>query len=246
MSGRPCGICAFEQVEALNTLLSTGTSARRAAQMYGLARSSVTRHAKHVAPASTPLKLIRASDDPSGLADPLSEALVLAERARTPRERLRAAEQIRASLRQRLRGLGSGLSGDDREMLDEQVARAERLYREAGDFETAARGLAGWREAIAQRLDALPAPDTIDVPVIVGLADGTPLDGGGPSAVWHMTASQYWHGIPQRFRDAERYAVERSIKLVIGSRQRNETIRVREIGTGALAWVNNADAVGGS
>ena len=65
-------------------------------------------------------------------------------------------------MRLRLRDV-SDIDAEDRELLDANIRSAERAYRDAPDFETAARALSGWREAPAQRLTAPQRPDVIDV-----------------------------------------------------------------------------------
>jgi hypothetical protein len=87
----------------------------------------------------------------------LGEAFKLAEKARTARERLRALEQVRRATKLRLRGV-TDLDVGDHELLDNNIRAAEDAYRAAPDFETAARALSGWREALAQRLDAVRRP----------------------------------------------------------------------------------------
>ena len=153
-----CTICTNPQVSEVDVLLSSGTPIRQVARVYGLARSTVARHARHVAPTSGSLGLIRGGDGPSGTPDPLAEAFLLAERARTPRERLRALE-VRSATRLKLRGV----TEPDREargLLDDNIAQAEAAYRNAGDFETSARALSGWREALLQRIELPPGIPT--------------------------------------------------------------------------------------
>jgi hypothetical protein len=141
-----CTVCSFPQVTELDLLLATGTSIRKASQLYGLARSTVARHRVHIAAASAPFALIHGQGDPHGTPDPLSEAFLLAERARTPRERIRALEQIRSATKLRLRG-ASDLDAEDHELLDSNIRSAEAAFRDAPEFETAARALSGWRES---------------------------------------------------------------------------------------------------
>jgi hypothetical protein len=155
-----CTVCSFPQVSEVDVLLGTGTSVRKVSQLYGLARSTVARHRAHIAAAIAPFAVIRGQADPGGTSDPLAEAFLLAERARTPRERVRALEQIRSATKLRLRGVPE-LDADDHELLDGNVQAAEAAYRDAPDFETAARALSGWRESLMQRLDAVKAPEGI-------------------------------------------------------------------------------------
>jgi hypothetical protein len=227
-----CMTCSFPQVEDVNRLLSTGTSARRVAHLYGLSRSSVTRHAKHVARSGKRLAVIRTEDAPSGPPDPLDEALALAARARTPRERLRALEQVRAATRLKLRGV-SDLDRDSKELLNSNITQAEGAYRDAPDFETAVRGLSGLREAIMQRLDALPPEGTFRVPFVIAFADGRPFS----EAMREITPTEYWEGVPQRFRDRERFTVIRTIALSLVGKG-STAIKVCDQ-TGALVWASD-------
>jgi hypothetical protein len=98
-----CSICSFPQVSEVDMLLASGTSIRKVSQMFGLARSTVARHRAHIAPASKKFAALRGQDDPLGPTDPVGEAFLLAGRATTARERLRALEQVRAATRLRLR-----------------------------------------------------------------------------------------------------------------------------------------------
>jgi hypothetical protein len=121
---RRCSICSYAQVSGVDALLSSGSAVRQVARIYGLSRTTLGRHAQHIAPTSKRFAVIRGRDGPSGSADPLSEAFSLAERARTPRERLRALEQVRAATKLALRGMDR--SEDDRVLLDSNVRQAER------------------------------------------------------------------------------------------------------------------------
>jgi hypothetical protein len=107
---------------------------------------------------------------------------------------------------------------EDRELLDHNIAQAEAAFRDAPDFETAARALSGWREALHQRLDAQPKAHAIEAPVVVTHADGTPIDPpGGGTVTWPIDPKVYWHSIPQRFRDRDRFHVSRTITLSLGA-----------------------------
>lgn len=240
-----CTTCAFPQVNEVDLLLQTGTSARKVAQMFGLARSSVTRHSKHVLPASRPFAVLEGQGGSDGPPDPLAEAFLLAERARTPRERLRALEQVRAATKLRLRDADP--DADDRELLDGNIESAMAAYRAAPDFETAARALSGWREAILQRLDAIRQAEAIEVPFIVTHADGTLVEApaGGKPVVWYMSAVEYWRDVPKRFRDVDRYRVHRVIALqwTAGDHPRSlsdDKLTVYDLATGAVVWARGA------
>lgn len=102
-----CTVCSNAQVAQIDALLTSGSSVRAVARIHGLARSTVARHRGHISAARARLAVIQGQGDPLGPPDPLSEAFALAERARTPRERLRALEQIRAASKLRLRGITS-------------------------------------------------------------------------------------------------------------------------------------------
>jgi hypothetical protein len=235
-----CTVCTFEQVSEVDTLLASGSSIRKVSHMYGLARSTVARHRRHVAPASKPFGLIDGGDVPRGTPDPLAEAFLLAERARTPRERLRALEQVRAATKLRMRGVEDPDS-EHRELLDDNIRQAESAYRDAPDFETAARALSGWREALLQRLDAVRAPGMIEVPVTVTLAGGKPLPDAKPATAT-MSPEVYWKHVPQRFRDLDRFVVHRVMHMAF-SHVRDpgpgESIKVYELGTGGLVWAKH-------
>jgi hypothetical protein len=118
---------------------------------------------------------------------------------------------------------------EDRELLDDNVRRAEAAYRDSPDFETQARALSGWREAIRHRLDAVPSAGTIDVPIVVVTSDGDPVGRSSDRepAIWPMTLDRYFEGVPKRFHDAERYVVSRTIPLVWhGERPKPHELRV--------------------
>jgi hypothetical protein len=244
VTGRNCSVCSLRQVAEVDVLLATRTPVRQVARMFGLSRTTVGRHREHIAPTSKPFAVIRATDGPPGPPDPLAEAFLLAERARTPRERIRALEQVRAATRLRFRGVAD-LDADDHELLDGNIRAAEAAYRDAADFETAARALSGWREAIVQRLDAVKAkaPEGIDTQVLVVFTD---LDGNTsePAAVrdepatFEMPPKTYFRGVPKRFHDVERYRVERMVFLSFTD-EASEALKVYEIGTNALVWAKD-------
>jgi hypothetical protein len=230
-----CTTCTFPQVAEVDTLLATGTSVRKVARMFGIPRTNLARHARHVAPTSAPFGVIPGGDGPSGPPDPLAEAFLLAERARTPRERLRALEQVRAATRLRMRGVDNP-DDEHRGLLDDNIAQAERAYRDAPDFETAARALSGWREALLQRLDAARAPDDIEVPIVVTLAGGRPLP-DAKRATARLRPALYWAGVPARYRNLELYSVQRVIKLAFTDEPvPAEELKVYDRASGALVW----------
>jgi hypothetical protein len=57
----------------------------------------------------------------------------------------------------------------------------------------------------------------------------------GARTTW-ARPEDYWHGVPKRFRDPERYAVARELQLNLRPSEPEERIKVRETATGALAW----------
>lgn len=230
-----CTICSNPLVGQVDILLASGTPIRAVARLHGLARSTVARHARHVPPTGVSFGLIRGGDGPSGPPDPLAEAFLLAERARTPRERLRALEQVRSATRLKLRGVKEP-DREARALLDANIAEAEAAYRNAGDFETSARALSGWREALHQRIDAARAPDAIEVPIVVTLG-GKALPGDPSVATFRP--DDYFRGVPQRFRDTERFVVQRTVQLRFGQAPSHDAggkLEVRDRANGALVW----------
>jgi hypothetical protein len=237
-----CTVCSFPQVTELDLLLATGTSIRKASQLYGLARSTVARHRVHIAAASAPFGLIHGQGDPHGTPDPLSEAFLLAERARTPRERIRALEQIRSATKLRLRG-ASDLDAEDHELLDSNIRSAEAAFRDAPDFETAARALSGWRESILQRLDAVSTPEGIPMQYRLVFTDeeGNLSEPAAPRReppTFLMPLADYFRGTPRRFHDPDRFRVERTIHLEWNGPGRQD-LKVYEVGSDALVWAKD-------
>jgi hypothetical protein len=210
--------------------------------LYGLSRTTVGRHRKHVYPTSRKFAVIESPDGPSGQADPLAEAFALAERARTAREQLRALEQVRAATKLFLRG-NTDLDSEDRHLLSTNIASAEKAYRDAEDFETRARALSGWREALHQRIDATGVAEPIEVPIALVFADGTSaqpawLGNVDTEPVMWLSAETYWRGVPQRFRDRSRFAISRTITLTLEGRDpAPDEIRIHN-SNGLLLWAN--------
>ncbi len=55
-----------------------------------------------------------------------------------------------------------------------------------------------------------------------------------------MTPEQYWAGVPARFRDRERYLVQREVRIQWpGSGESPGSIKVYEIATDALVWAKD-------
>jgi len=237
--GGRCTVCENEQVSEVDALLGSGSSIRQVARLTGVPRSNLARHKTHLAPTSTPFALIRGDGGPDGPADPLTEAFKLAERARTPRERIRALEQIRGATKLRLRG-ASDRDADDQELLDSNIRSAEAAFRDAPDFETAARALSGWRESILQRLNAVSAPEGIPMQFRLAFTDeeGNLSEPAAPRrepATFLMPLADYFRGTPRRFHDPERFRVERTIHLAWNGPGRQD-LKVRAVESNALVW----------
>lgn len=130
-------------------------------------------------------------------------------------ELLKAAEAVRSATALQVRALRGGDPDQDMlEQLDENIAEAAKLYRRVGGFENELRGLAGHREAIRLRLEAVKTGGTIDVPIVVTTSDGKPLPSpGSKPGTWRLTTEQYFTGVPTRFRDPDRFAVQRCVKV---------------------------------
>lgn len=245
-----CRTCENPQAAAINTLIAAGTPIRAVARMYGVPRTSLARHASHIRPLERRLGVL--PDPPLNLAriDPLEEALELASRAHTERERLKALEQIRAATGLKLRSLRGNPDEEAIELLDRNIFEAEEAYRQgSGGFESTVRALQGLRSAIRQRLDAVK-PATIEVPIVVTFAgynaDGTlaedpPGDDERFPSVG-LTLEEYFRGVPARFHHPDRFAVRRRIQLRwAGTKSGPNDVRlsVYETATGALAWASD-------
>ena len=72
------------RVAEIDVLLQSGAAVREVARVTGVPRSNLARHRLHIAPASRPFGVIEGLSDPLGAPDPLSEAIKLAEQAKTP------------------------------------------------------------------------------------------------------------------------------------------------------------------
>ena len=152
---------------------------------------------------------------------------------------MRGLEQVRAATKLKLRGVE--LDPEDRRLLDRNIAEASEAYKAAGDYETMCRALAGWREALLARLDAVKAPDAIHTRLLIAVADGEPLGDGVQVA---MRPADFWSGVPSRFHNLDRFTVSRKIKLrfaVSRGEPSDVEIKVRDR-DGALAWANERAA----
>jgi hypothetical protein len=235
-----CTICSHPQVKEVNLLLSSGSSARRVARVFSLGRGAVTRHAKHVPPSSKRFAVLAGQGGTDVPPDPFAEAILLAQDAKTPRQKLRALEAVRGATRLRLRGMDRA-DETDLVLLDDNVRQAEQAYKASPDFETRVRALQGLRESITQRIDATPV-GVIEADLVVANSDGSPTM-GSPAPI-QMTPERYWRDVPQRYRDPAKFVVELVIRLafaVVG-RGADVELRVRDIANGALAWTNERAA----
>jgi hypothetical protein len=233
-------VCANPQVKMVDALLGTGGSLREVSRITGIPKSTLSRHKAHARLTPSKLALIRTADVPTGPGgplDPLAEALALSKRASTDRELLKAAEAVRSATALQVRALrGGDLDAAMLEKLDANIVEAAELYRRVGGFENELRGLAGHREAIRLRLEAVRAPRVLDVPVVVTMVDGTPMP--GEQASCRLTHEQYFAGVPSRYRDADRFVVRRKVELLWSSygRETVQVLKVYEVETGALVW----------
>jgi hypothetical protein len=227
----------------VDLLLGTGSSLRRVSKLVSIPRSTLSRHRQHAQVTGPKFALIRTEDVPGGTddpLDPLTEALRLAARARTDRELLKASEAVRSATALQVRALrGADVDAEMLEQLDSNIREAEALYRRVGGFENELRGLAGHRQAIAHRLEAVRAGGSISVPVEITLPGGRPLPlpGEARPATWKLTREQYFSGVPSRFRN-DRFAVKRLVKLQwpsSGGEPAGE-VEVYDLATGGLVW----------
>jgi len=230
-----CSICSSARVGEVDILLGSGAPTRQVARLTGFPRTTLARHREHVQITGSRLALIRGEAGPLGPGDPLAEAFALAGRARTPRERLRALEAVRGATKLKLRGV-SDPDPADRELLDRNIAQAEAAYRDSPDFETQARALSGWRESLHRRLDAVRVVGTISTPIQIAFAG---QESESPPIA--MSPDRYSAGVPRRFRDLDRYRVERTLRLAFGKTTADEEIKVYETATGAVVWVKDPE-----
>jgi hypothetical protein len=227
------------------TLLATGSSYRSVARLTGLNRASLGRHAReHTQPASRRLAIV--PGPPESLdavaVDPMREALKLLERAKTKREKLKAAQAVRRASWLALRSLGGEPDEDLLQQLDSNVATAAALFREQQGFESALAGLEGVRDSIRARLTATQRSEEIKTSMVVTMADGTPC---GDPIPYRISLAEHFRGVPARFKDRNLYAVQRAIDLKwpnspVADERPDEEIRVYEIATRALVWASRS------
>jgi hypothetical protein len=134
-------------------------------------------------------------------------------------------------VRLRLRDV-EDIDAEDRELLDANVRSAERAYRDAPDFETAARAPSGWREAVSQRLTAPERPDQFKVPMVITTAESSQVR----ETTVQMSPQAYWNGVPARFRNADRYVVERTIALQLQKTAPQVEVTVRRTDADVVVW----------
>jgi hypothetical protein len=179
--------------------------------------------------------------DPDAV-DPLAEALRLVDQARTERERLRALEGVRASTRLVLRQMGDDPDPYLLERLDENIVAAAAAYRNQTGLESALYGLAGVREAIAHRLQAVRLGGTIPYAFVVVSSvlndDGSGTETGRSEPIEvELPPAQYFRGVPSKYRDPDRYQVARDIQLELNG-PGTEAVRVYE--GGVVVWAKEA------
>jgi hypothetical protein len=205
----------------VDQLLGSGSPVRQVARLTGFPRATLVRHRDHANTATSEVRRHRGAGtdaqvalEPAGPVDPLSAGYELAATAKTERERIKSLEAIRGATKLLLTG-AADLDDEQRDLLDRSILAASVTFRASSTFDNQTRALQGLREAIRHRLDAVPAPDAITVLWVATLADGTPLEGtlAGPTVEVATSPADYWHRVPSRFRDLERYVVNRSIAL---------------------------------
>jgi hypothetical protein len=104
------------------------------------------------------------------------------------------------------------------------------------------RALAGVREAVRQRLEAVRTPGEVEVSFDVVMTDGTPLPvppGATKPCVIRLRWADYWRGVPSRYRDPDRYTVAREMYIRLpGLPRRPELIAVHSR-KGRLVWTSD-------
>ena len=182
--------------------------------------------------------------------DPLGEALGLLARARTQREKLRALDSIRASTSLLLKA--AGMDGDPELLtrLDENIQQAQAAFREQSGFESALYALAGYREAVRQRIAAVRAAESVEVVYellagpVIGDEDSQPRS-LGVLPPFSESVSSHFAGVPRRFVDPDRFQVHRAIRLAFRPEDGYHDVKVYERSTGALVWASGQEAKDG-
>jgi hypothetical protein len=248
-----CSICSSAMVNQVDELLGGGSSIRQVSRMTPFSRSALARHKAHARPLEARFGVIDGEAGSSGTLDPLGEAISLFRRASTTRERLRAAQGIRSATDLALRAAKGSVDAELLERLDANVVVAAEIYRSLDGFDSELAALAGHREAIAQRLKATQAAPGDYVEVV-----GNPkfyftnLDGSTgpempdydpdrPARSYRVPAERYWAGVPHRFRDLQRYRLERLVKLSFEHQNAGQDVKVYDWETGVLVWRDHTD-----
>jgi hypothetical protein len=105
--------------------------------------------------------------------------------------------------------------------------------------------LSGWREALVRQIDAAGGdqePFEVPFPRFT-LGDGSPIDveWNKPTRAYHVSAAEFWRGVPQRYRDRTRFVVTRKLTLAFsGNPTIPEEIRVFDT-AGESLWTNGTD-----
>lgn len=244
MGAPRCSTCRHVAVSQVDALLRSGTPVREVARLTGIPRSNVARHREHVEPSERRLGLVPPGPPEPDRVDPLDEALAILSRATTQRERLRALEAVRSASWLILRQLGGDVDSQLLERLDSNVAAAEAAYRDQRGIESALYGLAGVREAIRQRIVAARGAQGVETVLeliggkVMGQADSE-LRSLGFSSTFSESLEVYFAGIPQRYRDVDRFKVRRTIQMAFHPRDAVEEIQVFEVASGGLVWVKD-------
>jgi hypothetical protein len=92
---------------------------------------------------------------------------------------------------------------------------------------------------LAQRIEAVEHPDPIEVRIVLTWPDGTPASPawlGEDEVTMLETPEQHWRGIPVRFRDRDKYRVQRTTVLGLGNAGQANTVKLYESATGTLVW----------
>lgn len=236
-----CPVCSSPARTQAETLLTAGGSYRGVARVTRLNRASLARHHReHVQPASRRLAVVPGMPESAHTAavDPMREALKLLERAKTKREKLKAAQAVRRASWLALRSLGGEPDEDLLQQLDSNVATAAALFREQQGFESALAGLEGVRDSIRARLTATQRSEEVKTSMTVAMADGAPT---GDPIPYTISLAEHFRGVPAGYKVRNLYAVQRVIRLKwpnspIADERPDEEIRVDEIATNALVW----------
>ena len=132
-----CKVCAAQDVREITDLLGSGLSVRQVARITGISRTTLARHLGHARPVTSGNAGPGEAGGPHpGPLDPLDETVALFRLARTERERLKAAEAIRAATALQMCAARGVVDLELLQRLDGNIAAAARLVRSVGGFET--------------------------------------------------------------------------------------------------------------